>query len=206
VADKKNRLRTILRSCRSGLDSAYVADISRRVQTRLIDDAAYRTATSLVLYSPKDHEIETGLILADSLSGDRPVMFPKIDGPGLALIRVRTREELKPGRFDLLEPDGSEIVPVEALAGALVCIPGLGFSPMGQRLGRGGGYYDRLLSELPSAAITAGLAYSFQLLDRLPESPNDRRLQLIFTESATYRPSQLSGESPSRTAEGGILS
>jgi 5-formyltetrahydrofolate cyclo-ligase len=60
------------------------------------------------------------------------------------------------------------------------------FSHTGQRLGRGGGYFDRALAALGPLTITAGLAYSFQLLDWLPQSPNDRRLDLIFTESAVH--------------------
>ena len=67
---------------------------------------------------------------------------------------------------------------------ALICVPGVAFSLSGQRLGRGGGYYDRLLAAVHPQAITAGLAYSFQVLDRLPQSPQDRRLGLIVTASA----------------------
>jgi 5-formyltetrahydrofolate cyclo-ligase len=78
------------------------------------------------------------------------------------------------------------------------------FSLAGQRLGRGGGYYDRLLAGVGPQAITAGLAYSFQVLDRLPESPDDRRLDLIVTESALY----VAGDAPQPAAmrmdQGGV--
>jgi 5-formyltetrahydrofolate cyclo-ligase len=63
----------------------------------------------------------------------------------------------------------------------------LAFGPQGQRLGRGGGHYDRFLAALPREAITVGLAYSFQLLDRIPQESFDRRLQIIITESALIR-------------------
>jgi 5-formyltetrahydrofolate cyclo-ligase len=104
----------------------------------------------------------------------------------LVMVLVRKRAELEPGAFGVLEPTGVEIVPVADLGPALICVPGVAFSRSGQRLGRGGGYFDRFLAAAGLRAVTAGLAYSFQLLDRLPESPNDRRLNLIFTESATH--------------------
>jgi 5-formyltetrahydrofolate cyclo-ligase len=92
------------------------------------------------------------------------------------------------GKFGILEPPAhARAIAPAALGGALVCVPGLAFGIEGQRLGRGGGHYDRFLAALSPEAVTVGLAYSFQLLDRVPEGPSDRRLNFIVTESALYR-------------------
>jgi len=101
-----------------------------------------------------------------------------------ALFACRPLAELQPGEFGILEPTGAEIARNDDLERALICVPGVAFGPAGQRLGRGGGYYDRLMATLSPQTVTAGLAYSFQVLDRLPEAPSDRRLGLIVTESA----------------------
>jgi 5-formyltetrahydrofolate cyclo-ligase len=187
VADEKKYLRQILTESRVRLSLERAVALSKQVQERLLESDFYRDLRCVVLYAEKDNEVATEQIFADALASGRRVLFPRvIPECGLALVRVCSRDELRPGTFGLLEPTGSEIVPPAELGRALICVPGVAFSLEGQRLGRGGGYYDRLLAETGSQAVTAGLAYSFQVLDRLPESPDDRRLQLIVTESGVY--------------------
>lgn len=188
MADEKKYLRQILTESRARLSFERAAALSKQVQERLLESDSYRRSRCVVLYAEKDNEVATEQICADALASGRRVLFPRVipEDRGLALVRVCSRDELRPGTFGLLEPTGSEIVPPAELGRALICVPGVAFSLEGQRLGRGGGYYDRLLAATGSRAVTAGLAYSFQVLDRLPESPDDRRLQLIVTESGVY--------------------
>lgn len=151
--------------------------------------ADYRDAATVVLYAAKDHEVATDLIMADALRAQRHVLFPKVivEQRELSLIRVDSPAQLASGAYGLLEPSGAETVPVADLGRALICVPGLAFSPSGQRLGRGGGYYDRLLAAAGPRPQSVGLAYAFQVLDRLPQSLGDQRLDLIVSESAVYR-------------------
>jgi 5-formyltetrahydrofolate cyclo-ligase len=188
MADEKKYLRQILTESRARLLSERAAALSKQVQERLLESDFYQSSRCIVLYAEKDNEVATEQIFADALASGRRVLFPRVipEYRGLALVCVCSRDELRPGTFGLLEPTGSEIVPPAKLGRALICVPGVAFSLEGQRLGRGGGYYDRLLAATGSQAVTAGLAYSFQVLDRLPESPDDRRLQLIVTESGVY--------------------
>jgi len=142
----------------------------------------------VVLYAPKGNEVETDLIFARARASGRCVLYPRVilEGQQLALVRVHDHAELKLGAYAVLEPTGAEIVPPADLGRALICVPGVGFSRDGDRLGYGGGYYDRLLAEAGPRAVTAGLAFSFQVLDRIPLSPGDRRLHFIVTESALH--------------------
>ena len=186
VADEKTTLRRILAECRAGLSSARAARMSALVQCNLIETPTYANAACVILYAPKDNEVATGLIFEHAIAAGRQVFYPRIvsGNSHLHLVRVRTLAELQPGKFGILEPAGAEIARNADLARALICVPGVAFGPAGQRLGRGGGYYDRLIAVLSPQTVTAGLAYSFQVLDRLPEAPSDRRLGLIVTESA----------------------
>jgi 5-formyltetrahydrofolate cyclo-ligase len=196
VADDKKYLRQVIGECRNTLSAPYVTSASRLVQLRIIESSFYQATSTIVLYAAKDNEVGTDLLLADALGSRRLVLLPRIipETRELVIVRVRNGAELVPGSFGLLEPMGSEIVPVSGLGPALFCVPGVAFSHTGQRLGRGGGYFDRTLAAIGPQTITAGLAYSFQVLDRLPESPQDRRLDLIFTESAMH-PEQAFGRS-----------
>jgi 5-formyltetrahydrofolate cyclo-ligase len=206
VTVEKRELRDILRACRDGLQPGYVAAASAAIQRRLLASAAYRTAPIVVLYASKDSEVQTALIFADALAAGRCVLFPKVqrDTRSLALVKVRSQSELAPRTFGIREPMGTETQPVATLRHALVCVPGLAFSPDGLRLGRGGGYYDRLLAEAAHEIQSAGLAYAFQVLDRIPQSLGDQRLNLIFTESASYEARAQRREPAAQTNQGGM--
>jgi 5-formyltetrahydrofolate cyclo-ligase len=188
VAVEKKELRDALRAGRDGLQSSYVTAASAAIQRHLIGSAAYRAARTVVLYGAQDQEVETDLIFADALAAGRCVLFPRVvrETRSLALIKVCSQAELAPGAFGLREPTGADIVPIAAVWCGLVCVPGLGFTRDGLRLGRGGGYYDRLLAEAGPRLQSAGLAYAFQVLDQIPQSLGDQRLNLIITESASH--------------------
>jgi 5-formyltetrahydrofolate cyclo-ligase len=188
VADEKKYLRKVLGECRSSLPERYVAEVSRQIQWRVLKSSFYQSVRTIVLYAAKDNEVGTDLLIEHALASDRRVLLPRIlpKNRELTFVRLRDCAELAPGSFGILEPGGTEIVSIADFGPALFCIPGVAFSRTGQRLGRGAGYFDRTLAAIGRQTVTAGLAYSFQVLDRLPQSPCDRRLNLIFTESATH--------------------
>lgn len=190
MADQKKYLRAVVRECRDALAEETARRLSTEVQHRLLSAAEYRASAAIVLYTAKDNEVATELICEDSLGSGRSVYFPRLNRKAgvLEAVRVTSRDELRAGAFGILEPpSGATATPPASLSGALVCVPGLAFAAGGGRLGRGGGHYDRFLAEFAREAITIGLAYSFQLLDRIPEGRFDRRLNIIVTESAIHR-------------------
>jgi 5-formyltetrahydrofolate cyclo-ligase len=188
VADEKQNLRAVLSEARSSLSAAYIGAVSTRVQQRVLSSQAYLAATKIVLYAPLGGEVETALIAADALRSHRRLYYPIVDREHrrIRLGAVSDLSELAPGAFGILEPAAAGALEAGELGPALVCVPGVAFTPAAARLGRGGGYYDRLLAALCAEAVTAGVGYSFQLIDRLPEQLHDRRLDLVVTESAVY--------------------
>lgn len=174
------------------LSAARTDALSVRVQRRLLATDAYLAAAKVVLYAPLGGEVETALIAVDALRTHRQLYYPVVDRKRrrMTLGVVSSLDELRAGAFGIPQPPAIGAIKAETLGtdlgAALVCVPGIAFTPAGARLGRGGGYYDRLLAALRAEAVTAGLGYSFQLIDRLPEQAHDRRLDLIVTESAVY--------------------
>jgi 5-formyltetrahydrofolate cyclo-ligase len=206
VAVDKKYFRQILTETRRVLPEALAGRLSSLVAERLCASTFYRDRATVVLYAPKDNETDTAEIFTDALKSGRRVLYPRIvpERRELSLVLVSDRAELRPGAYGLLEPTGSEIVPPEDLGRMLICVPGVAFGCAGERLGRGGGYYDRLLAATAPQIVTAGLAYSFQVLDRLPESPGDRRLDFIVTESALHVAGHAPRPDAARTDQGGI--
>jgi len=207
VADDKINLRQILQECRAALSAARAEELSRAVQQRVLALDRYRSASTVVLYAAKDNEVLTERILAHALSSGRVVYYPKLDlcKDQLVLVRVSNpATELQPGAYGIREPIGTDTLNPSALDDALVCVPGLGFDPSGQRLGRGGGHYDRLIAYLGPTATTVGLAYSFQLLEALPNQPHDQRLDFVITESAVHIAGRGRSGAWSQAREGGV--
>ena len=99
---------------------------------------------------------------------------------------IRSESELEPGRLGVREPsESSELVPVEQID--LFVVPGLGFTPDGKRLGRGGGYYDATLRAGANHSWRVGLAFAEQMVDLLPVTVEDIEMDLVVTESQTFR-------------------
>ena len=195
VADEKKYLRAVLSECRDAFAPSRAVALGELVQRRLLASDLLSLATpadraAIILYAATSNEVSTDLLMAESLAAGRAVFFPRVELATGRMIarRVRTGAELQSGAFGIMEPPASaEPLDSTRFSSILVCVPGLAFGLEGQRLGRGGGHYDRFLAELGPEAISVGLAYSFQLLAALPESEHDRRLNYISTESALHR-------------------
>jgi 5-formyltetrahydrofolate cyclo-ligase len=73
-----------------------------------------------------------------------------------------------------------------------VIVPGLAFTPAGDRLGQGGGWYDRFLARVAPACATVGVAFAPQIVDHLPTEPHDVRLDWVVTDGDTFGPTAAS--------------
>lgn len=131
---------------------------------------------TIAIYSPLAGEIDlSGTVRRHP---DLKWVFPKVCGDELTF---HTGENLRPGAFGILEPAaGSPEVPITHID-AFVC-PGLAFDPKGGRLGRGRGFYDRMLSNIQPGAWKIGICWSFQIVpDTFPES-HDIPMNLVISE------------------------
>jgi 5-formyltetrahydrofolate cyclo-ligase len=89
--------------------------------------------------------------------------------------------DLARGAHGVWEPRPGAGRPVPLREVDLVLVPGVAFDRRGHRLGHGFGYFDRFLSRLPKTIPTVGLAFRFQLLDRLPVASHDHAVQTVLT-------------------------
>ena len=89
--------------------------------------------------------------------------------------------ELVESRFGLREPGpGAPVVSIDEIG--LVIVPALAYSRTGERLGRGGGFYDRFLARLSPGAVTVGLVLSCQIVDEVPSEAHDQNVGIVITE------------------------
>lgn len=179
----KGAVRTEMRRLRERLAPADREEWSRRMREQLWTLEAFARARRVLFYAAGGGEVETRPLLERWIEGGRKVILPLVEGEGMILVEVDGLEDLAPGYRGLLEPrlDRRRIVPREAVEVALV--PGLAFDLEGNRLGRGGGHYDRTLARIGPKALKIGLAFDFQVVDRLPVEARDIPVDLVVTES-----------------------
>ena len=109
--------------------------------------------------------------------------MPLIVGDDLRLLPYEGPESLKPGPFGILEPkvDGIEVPKNEI---DLIIVPGVAFDKDKNRMGRGRGFYDRLLSTLNAPKV--GICFGFQMIPQVPVEPLDKKMDYVITEDTIY--------------------
>lgn len=118
--------------------------------------------------------------------GWRTVLF-RVEGEALIAHEVRGLEDLTRGPLGVWEPLPERCPSVELSELGIILVPGLAFSRQdGARLGRGGGYYDRLLSMPEVVATRVGVAFEAQMLHELPCEPHDQRVRAWVTEEGFF--------------------
>ncbi len=156
---------------------------SETIRRKVFRLTAFRRAKTICCYVSLPYEVQTWRMIETMLKQGKRVVVPKVArGKRLRLSELRTpRTDLVRGAFGVWEPHPRALRPVRLAEVDLVLVPGLAFDRRGRRLGRGHGYYDRFLARLPRSTPTVGLAYRFQLLDRLPTAAHDHAVKAVLT-------------------------
>ena len=163
---------------------ALTADaIERRsadVAQRLFATDAYRAAKAVYAYLAFNQEVRTRPIIERAWDEGKRVAVPKVVGNGMRFIWFDRFDQLAPqGAFGILEP--AEDGPVADDEAALILMPGVAFDRDGHRVGYGGGYYDRWLSEHPGHP-TLALCYDFQVVKDIPSEAHDIRVDAVLSD------------------------
>ena len=180
INSSKDSIRKYAGSLRSALSDADVVKKSLLISDNIITLDIFKLSKSIALYYPIHKEVRTELIFKIAVKLEKEVYFPRVNGSSLDFHWISNLEQLKPGKFGVLEPDAkSPKTDIDKID--LFILPGLAFDKSGNRIGFGQGYYDRALSEIPQQK-KLGIAYSFQLLDSLPAEENDRKVGTVITD------------------------
>lgn len=157
------------------------ASAAEEVFSQLEKTAAFMLADNILMYHSLPDELSTIKFLKKW--HDRKRFFlPRVNGVNLDILPYEeTRLEL--GSFHIEEPTGEDVVDVEDIE--LMIIPAVAFDRKGNRLGRGKGFYDRLLAT--SKATKIGVGYEFQLFDSIPSEPHDVAMDMVITQKTLIK-------------------
>jgi 5-formyltetrahydrofolate cyclo-ligase len=117
-------------------------------------------------------------------SQSKTVLLPRVEGDYLIFHAVENPAQLIPGAFGVLEPDPAQCPAADPVSAEIIFVPGLAFTADGRRLGRGRGFYDRLLSTLPESVLRGGVCFAEQLMAELPSEPHDEEVDVVLSQPA----------------------
>lgn len=182
----KAALRARLIAKRKELSKDDVAGRSTRIRNHLTLLPNWANAHEVLLYTPIKNEVDTTPLLDELWGRSVRVLLPRCrpDEPGIMDVAcVSCAEELEPGMYGIPEPALDTCPRICTCSPDIILVPGVGFDRHGHRLGFGAGFYDRFLAGgCADKALLIGLAYSFQIVDRLPAESWDIPMHAIITE------------------------
>jgi len=157
---------------------------SRLIKNKLFSSAEFKEARTILFYASFDGEVDTWEMIEEARRQEKTVVLPVIvEGQKKIIPSLVSdlNQELTIGPYGIKQPKKSHIKPVDLKDIDLVLVPAVAFDKEGNRLGRGQGYYDRLLCQFPPHIPAVGLAFHFQILDELPLAVHDCRVKKVIT-------------------------
>lgn len=188
--EEKKEIRKKIFKARKEHEDAWIQEKSCKITETLTQLPEYRNADRIMAYADYNHEVITRYIIEQAWKDGKEVAVPKVFGKDMIFYRLTDFSQLEAGYFGIPEPrEDGQVVSWEE---AMMVMPGVAFDVNCNRVGYGGGFYDRFLEKHPKIQRVA-VGFSFQMLPEVPTEPTDIRPQVIVTEEQVYRDIQQDG-------------
>ena len=174
----KRELRRKIKEQKRQMTADQIESASAKLGILLTDTPQYRQAKTIYGYLPYNQEVRTIPMLERALQDGKRVAVPKIYGEEMKFIYLDDLSQVEKNSYGIPEPVLDE--PVADDPTALVLMPGLAFTKAGDRLGYGGGFYDKFLSCEPDHP-TVALCYDFQIVDQIPTEDYDIPVDVVLS-------------------------
>ena len=170
--EEKNEIRTFIRQQKNLHTQEQLASMSEAVCNSIVCDGQWRLCNTVLLYYPLQDEVDVRPLIQMAHQAGHRVLLPVVVGQDLELRLYQGEDSLRAGAYNIMEPVGPLFPPEQYCQIQMAIVPGMAFSASGQQLGRGKGYYDRLLPQL-SQAYKIGVCFPFQFLTDVPSEEHD---------------------------------
>jgi 5-formyltetrahydrofolate cyclo-ligase len=177
----KKELRNSFLEQRNNMPECDIKAKSEIIKHKLFGLEEYRNSKQIFTYVNMGNEVITTDIINQALTDGKVVAVPKIikKDNTMIFVEIQSLEELRVGHFNVLEPISCE--QIESDLQTIFLVPGAVFDLKGYRIGYGGGYYDRYLSNA-KALYKIGLAYDFQRINEIPKEEYDIAVDCVITD------------------------
>ncbi len=182
--EDKRKLRNEILSIRDALVKSEKESMDNNIFNKLVNSELYKNAKSIFIYINFSNEINTINIIEKALNDGKEVFIPKIykGDKSMKAIKLNSFNELKKNSMGILEPyDDSNFI--EKTNIDLIIVPGVVFDNKGNRIGYGGGYYDRYLEDIKYKNNKVALAYDLQIVESIDAEAHDVKIDYIVTNT-----------------------
>ncbi|MCP3906085.1 MAG: 5-formyltetrahydrofolate cyclo-ligase [Planctomycetes bacterium] len=184
VPPAKHALRETMRERLAAMTKTERREASSLACARLINLDEFKHASVVMLYMPLAAEVDTTAIAIRTFQTGKTICVPRVDWERRNMVAVEVSSfddhYMETDEHGVRTPAGGrQLVPTSI---DLIVVPALAFDTHGNRLGRGGGFYDRFLSRLRRTAKTVGLGYDIQIVDQVPADERDVQVGIVVTD------------------------
>ena len=186
LAEQKQALRAAVRARSRTLDDAYQQTASAAICRHLTAQSAYQNAAVVLAFVGTKLEIDTEALLRSVWADGKTLCVPRCrEGHLMDLCAIRSYDDLESGAYGILEPKADcPLVPAQDIDFAV--IPCVTFDRSGNRLGQGGGYYDRFLPQLTCPTFL--VCREKLVVEHVPTQAHDCRCDYLVTENGVFSP------------------
>lgn len=178
---RKAALRAEMRTTMHGLSVEKRDQSAAALCARFRQSDIWKSANAILLFAPLATEPDLWPLVGEALAEQKIIGLPRFATARGVYVAAQVRElatDIVCGKFQIREP-GATCPELVLTAFDLVLVPGVAFDPRGRRLGRGRGYYDRLLSEV--RGVKCGVAFEEQVVGEVPAEPHDTGVDCVVT-------------------------
>ena len=183
ICDRKNELREEYKKIRNNINIKSKEQKTEEITKRFINTTQFKNAEIIAIYKSFSSEVSTEEIIKYALKSGKKIALPRVNKSKLDFYEIKSIDEkLIKSNFGIEEPIENSKTFVDKQKIDLVVVPGLAFDKEKNRLGYGGGFYDRFLAGIN--ALKIGICFDEQLLknETLPVKETDIKLDIIITD------------------------
>lgn len=186
---EKKELRKKILSIRDSLSNGEITKKSEEIKERLFSLKEYQNNKNVMFFLSFGKEVRTESMVRESLSNKKKIIVPKTDVKNKALILSWLKDydkDLAPGLWGIPEPSPEAIRLANPKEIDLVIVPGVAFDLKGNRLGYGGGFYDRFFPTLREGVPLISISFNCQIVDKVPTTIYDKKVDSLITEDNVF--------------------
>lgn len=186
--EEKKVLRNKILEIRDSLNNNEKELMDNKIFNELINTDLYKRSINIFIYISFSNEINTRNIIEKAFKDKKNIFIPKVykDDKLMKAIKLNSIDELKKNSMGILEPiDDSNYIEKENID--LIVVPGVVFDKECNRIGYGGGYYDRYLKDIKSKKNKIALAYDLQIVDKIESEVHDIKVDYIITNTRALK-------------------
>ncbi len=191
IQARKLALRQRIIAARDNLTPTLRAHSSKHIVDQIGSLAIYKTARTVLGYLNFGSEVASEAWMRQALTDGKRVLLPRVNKANkrLELFEIKDLDrDVAAGAYGIREPLTERCERFEALGEIdLILMPGVAFDREGGRLGYGGGYFDKLLANLPHRPVLIAGAFAMQVVAEVPQESTDYKIDWLVTENETIR-------------------